>query len=273
MRRTRAFNVVAFAGALAGLLAALSVISPIMLLPVSARADSRVLGTLAVQPAPEWGQKATALTISRELWFGTGVMALVTEGWRYVFDRNRGRILVINTRDGYVVDVSMTADVPDIVVPGYLATLGGFQIHGTVAPSLQTKTVLSRECRGYAVSEWILNGTRHFFDRDRTIYTSAGVPFDWTLNRDLCLWMASFFNPQMAYFGGIRSIEGFPMSETDVFTRLGRQVRYGTEVTEIAEAAPPEGIYSAPPGFERREKLGERDLTAMRQLLYLIYYF
>jgi hypothetical protein len=257
----------------ASVLAVLTVLGPAAWHPSAARADSHVLGTLAVQPAPEWGRKATALTMAREWWFGTGVMAFVTEGWRYVFDRNRGRILVINTRDGYFMEASMTAYAPDLVDPKDLPALNRFQVHGTVAPSLQKKTVLSYECRGYAVSEWILNGTQHFFDRDRTIYACPDVPFDWTLNRDLRLWMISFFHPQMAYFGGLRSIQGFPMSEADIFTRRGQMVHYGTEITAVEEAAPPDGVYAVPGGFERHEKLVERDLTAMRQILYLIYYF
>jgi hypothetical protein len=251
----------------------LAVLVFVLLWPIAMRADFRVLGTLSVQPAPEWGRKATELAIAREWWFGTGVMTLITEGWHYVFDRNRSRILVINTREGYFIEASMTTYSPDLVDPKYLGTLNRFQIHGTVASSLQTVTLLSCECRGYAVSEYILNGTQHFFDRDRTIYACADVPFDWTLNRDLCLWMVSFFNPQMAYFGGMRSIQGFPLSETDVCTRGGRTSHYGTEVTEVREAAPPADAYAVPAGFEQREKLGERDLTAMRQFLYLIYFY
>jgi hypothetical protein len=256
-----------------GPLVVLAVLIAALLGPFAARADYRVLGTQSVQPAPEWGRKAMELTIAREWWFGHGVLSLVTEGRRYVFDRNRGRILVINTKEGYFVEAPMTAYAPDLVDPKYLPTLGRFQIHGTVAESGQTKTLLSRECRGYSVSEWILNGTQHFFDRDRTIYACADVPFDWSLSRDLCLWMTSFFNPQMAYFGGMRSIQGFPMSETDVCTRGGRTVRYDSEVTELVEAVPIADIYAVPAGFERREKLGERDLTAMRQFLYLIYFY
>jgi hypothetical protein len=256
-----------------GVISVLVVLTIVLLRPPAARADYRVLGALGVQPAPEWGRKATELTIAREWWFGSGVVSLVTEGWRYVFDRNRGRILVVNTKEGYFLEASMTAYSPDLVDPKYLGTLGLFQIHGTVARSGQTMKVLSYECRGYAVSEWILNGTQHYFDRDRAIYASTDVPFDWSLNRDLCLWMTSFFNPQMAYFGGMRSIQGFPMSETDICTRGGRRVNYGTEITEIVEAVPIAEIYAVPAGFERREKFSERDLTAMRQFLYLIYFY
>jgi hypothetical protein len=256
-----------------GAIAVLTVLAAVLFDALAVRADYRVLGTQSVQPAPEWGRKATELTIAREWWFGNGIMSLVTEDWRYVFDRNRRRILVINTKEGYFLEISMTAYAPDLVDPKYLATLGRFQIHGTVAKSGQTTTVLARECRGYSVSEWILNGTQHFFDRDRTIYASTDVPFDWSLYRDLCLWMTSFFNPQMAYFGGMRSIQGFPMSEADVCTRGGRTVRYGIEVTEIVEAVPIADVYAVPSGYERREKLGERDLTAMRQFLYLIYFY
>jgi len=242
-------------------------------LPLFAVADYCVLGTLAVGPAPEWGKKATALTIAREWWFGRNRMAFVSQDRRFVFDKPRGRILVINTADRYYVEASMTADSRELVDPGYIVALGRFRANGTVERSSKKKTVLGRECAGTVISEWLVNDNQHFFDRDRTVYATTDVPFDWRLSRDLVTWMLSFFNPEMAYFGGIRSIEGFPLAEIDICVRNAQRTAYGTEVTEIREAVSPEGFYEIPKGFGRREKLSQRDLLAMRQILYLVYYF
>jgi len=239
--------------------------------PVAARADYHVLGALRIEPAPEWGRRASPLAIPREWWFGRDAMSFATQDWRYVFDKSRGRILVINEKDHYVVAVAMTADTPDIVDPGYLEALGRTQLFGTVAKSLQSRTVLDAECPGTALSEWMVSEGQHVYDRDRTIYACAGVPFDWRMFRDLSTWMVSFFNPQMAYFGGLRSIEGFPLAETDVYTRNTLHVSYGVEVTAIYEATPPPGIYELPAGYARRDKLTQRDIQAMRQIQYLAY--
>jgi hypothetical protein len=242
-------------------------------LPLVAGADIRVLGTLSVEPAPEWGRKATDLTIAREWWFAGDRMAFVTQDWRYVFDKSRGRILVINTTDRYFVEAGMTVDSRKLVDPGYVRALGRFRANGTVERSPKKKTVLGRECAGTVISEWLVDDNQHFFDRDRTVYATTDVPFDWRLSRDLAAWMLSFFNPEMTYFGGMRSIEGFPLAETDVYVRNTRRTAYGTEVTDIREATPAGGFYDIPEGFSRREKLSQRDLLAMRQILYLVYYF
>jgi hypothetical protein len=258
MSKPRVFAVVAAAG---------------LVMTLNAVADIRVIGTQRVEPAPEWGRRATDLAIPREWWFGRGTMAFLTQDWRYVFDKNRGRILVINVKDGYFVEAAMTADSRDLVDPGFLDALGRYSVHGTVAKSPNSRTVLGKECPGTVVSEWIINDNQHFFDRDRTIYASPDVPFDWSMSRDLTMWMVSFFNPQMAYFGGLRSIVGFPLAETDVYTRNNQRMNYGTEVTEMWEVTPPRDFYEIPAGFSRREKLSQRDILAMRQILYLIYYF
>jgi hypothetical protein len=242
-------------------------------LPLVARADYRVLGTLSVEPAPEWGRQATDLTIAREWWFGRDRMAFVTQDWRYVFDKTRGRVLVINTADRYYVEAKMTADSRELVDPGYVGALGRFRANGTVERSPKKKMALGRECAGTVISEWLVNDNQHFFDRDRMVYATTDVPFDWRLSRDLAAWMLSFFNPEMTYFGGMRSIEGFPLSETDVYVRNTQRMAYGTEVTEIREAVSPDGFYDIPEGFGRREKLSQRDLLAIRQILYLVYYF
>jgi hypothetical protein len=242
-------------------------------LPLAAGADFRVLGTLSVEPAPEWGRKATDLTLSREWWFGRSQMAFIIQDWRYVFDKTRSRVLVINTKDRYFVEASMTVDSRELVDPGYIAALGRFRASGTVERSPKKKTVLGRECTGTVISEWLVNDNQHFFDRDRTIYATTDVPFDWRLSRDLAAWMLSFFNPEMSYFGGMRSIEGFPLAEIDVTVRNTQRTAYGTEVTEIREAVSSGGFYDIPEGFSRREKLSQRDLLAMRQILYLLYYF
>jgi hypothetical protein len=256
---------------IASLLAA--ALAAVLLLSVPAAADIRVTGTLRVEPAPEWGRKATDLTLAREWWFGRGTMAFLTEDWRYVFDKNRGRILVINVKDKYFVEAAMTADSRDLVDPGFLDALARYRVHGTVARSPQTKTVLGRECAGTVVSEWIAEGERHFFDRDRTVYASPDVPFDWRMSRDLTMWMITFFNPQMSYFGGLRSIEGFPLAETDVFTRQNQRILYRTEVEGMWEVTPARDFYEIPAGFKRKEKLSQRDILAMRQTIYLIYYY
>ncbi len=252
-------------------LALLTLLAPVLVLPVIGRADHHVLGTLRIEPAPEWGRRASPLAIPREWWFGRDAMSFATQDWRYVLDKSRGRILVINEKDRYVVAVAMTADTPDIVDPGYLETLGRTQLFGTVAKSLQTRTVLGAECPGTTLSEWMISEGRHVYDRDRTIYACAGVPFDWRMFRDLSSWMVTFFNPQMAYFGGLRSIEGFPLAETDVYTKSSLSVSYGIEVTAIYEGPAPAGIYELPAGYARRDKLTQRDIQAMRQIQYLAY--
>lgn len=244
-----------------------------LLMPLIAGADYHVFATLRVLPAPEWGRRATDLTLAREWWFGRNQMAFLIQDWSYVFDKARSRILVINTKDRYVVEVSMNADSRDLVESGYVAALGGFRANGTVAKSPYKKTVLGLECSGTVVSEWLVVDNQHFFDRDRTIYATTEVPFDWRLNRDLTTWMLSFFNPEMAYFGGLRSIEGFPLVETDVSVRNTQRIEYGTQVTMIQEEPTPNNFYEIPIGYTRKEKLSRQDLLAMRQVLYLIYYF
>jgi hypothetical protein len=249
------------------------VLAAVLLGPPSARADIHVVGALRVEPAPEWGRQASNLSLPREWWFGRNIMALNIDDWRYVFDKVRSRILVINLKDGYFVEASMTADVKDLVDPGFLDALRRYQVQGTVAKSPLKMTVLGAECPGTVVSEWLAVSEQHLLDRDRTIYACAGVPFDWRMSRDLTMWMVSFFNPQMAYFGGLRSIDGFPLAETDVATKNTQRVSYNTIVTEMYEAGPPAGIYEVPAGSRRQEKLTQRDILAMRQLLYLIYFF
>lgn len=244
-----------------------------LLLPVAARADFHVVGAVRVEPAPEWGRRASDLSIPREWWFGRDALTFIAQDWRYVFDKSRGRILVINDKDKYVVAVAMTADVPDIVEAGYLEALGRARVNGTVAKSTQKMTVLGLECPGTAVSEWIVSDGQHVFDRDRTIYACVGVDFDWRMYRDLTTWMVTFFNPQMAYFGGLRSIEGFPLAETAVYTRTSRQVSYGTVVTAMYKETPPASIYEIPAGYSRRDKLTQKDVLAMRQIQYLAYSF
>jgi len=250
-----------------------AVLAAVLLLPVTARADYHVVAPLRVEPEPEWGRKATNLTLSREWWFGRNVMTFTAQDWRYVFDKARNRILVINLKDGYFVDIAMTADVGDIVDPGFLNVLGRYRVYGTVARSPQKMTVLGVECPGTVLSEWMASGEQHLFDRDRTIYACPTVPFDWRMARDLTTWMVSFFNPQMAYFGGLRSIEGFPLAETDVAARNTRRVSYSTIVTEMYEAVPPAGIYDVPAPFARHDKLTQRDILAIRQIQYLMYFY
>jgi hypothetical protein len=245
----------------------------VVLLASAALGDIRVVGTLRFEPNPQWGRKATDLALAREWWFGPNVMALLTEEWRYVFDKNRGRILVINVKDKYVVAASMTAGPQDLVEPGFLDALGRTQVNGTLTKSPNRRTVLGKDCLGTVVSEWIISDGRHVFDRDRTIYASPDVPFDWQMNRDLTMWMVTFFNPQMAYFGGLRSVEGFPLVETDVFTRNDQQMNYSTEVTGMWDVSPAPDFYEIPAGFARKEKLSQRDILAMRQLLYFFYFY
>jgi len=263
MKTSRALRAIAVIGALAASL----------VLPHAARADIHVIGAMRVEPAPEWGRKASDLSIAREWWFGRDALAFITQDWRYVFDKSRGRILVINVKEKYVVAVAMTADVPDIVEASYLDALGHLQINGTVAKSTEKMTILGAECPGTVVSEWIVSDGQHVFDRDRTIYACPNVDFDWRMYRDLTTWMVTFFNPQMAYFGGLRSIEGFPLAETAVYSRNTRNVNYGTVITAMYEGPPPAGCYEIPAGYARRDKLNQRDILAMRQIQYFAYSF
>ena len=249
------------------------VLATALVAPLPAGADFHVSATLRVEPAPEWGRQASNLALAREWWFGRNIMAFTAQDWRYVFDKSRSRILVINLADSYYVEAPMTADARDLVDPGFLGALGRSRVDGTVAKSPLKMTVLGAECQGTVVSEWLASDNQHLFDRDRTVYACPGVPFDWTMARDLTTWMVSFFNPVMAYFGGLRSIVGFPLAETVVATRNTQRVSYGTVVTAITEGPPPAGAYEVPAGASRHEKLTQRDILAMRQIQYLMYFY
>ena len=273
MKRIRVSADLGLASAVRLLAGAVVLFYVALLAPLPAGADFHVSATLRVEPAPEWGRQASNLTLAREWWFGRNIMAFTAQDWRYIFDKSRSRILVINLTDAYYVEAPMTADARDLVDPGFLSTLGRCRVDGTVAKSSQKMTVLGAECQGTAVSEWLASDNQHLFDRDRMIYACPGVPFDWTMARDLVTWMVSFFNPQMAYFGGLRSIEGFPLAETVVATRNTQRVSYGTVASGITEGPPPAGIYELPAGAVRHEKLTQRDVLAMRQIQYLMYFY
>jgi hypothetical protein len=253
--------------------AAVALCAAVLIAPLPLRADFHVSATVRVEPAPEWGRQASNLTLDRDWWFGRTIMTFTAREWRYIFDKSRSRILVVNLVDSYYVEAPMTADVRDLVDPAFLATLGRTRVDGTVARSPQKMTVLGAECQGTVVSEWVSSESQHLFDRDRTVYACPGVPFDWTMARDLTTWMVSFFNPQMAYFGGLRSIQGFPLAETVVATRNTQRVSYGLLVDAITESPPPAGIYEVPAGAVRHEKLTQRDIQAMRQIQYLMYFY
>ncbi len=191
----------------------------------------------------------------REVWVGDGRMASIGEDYHLIFDFEGNKLTIIQFRDTSYVEAELPLDMTKIVAPEMVQRLAMFPTTGEVKPLDKKKDIGGRECVCYMVGSWIdYMGTR-FRETERTSWVTTDLPFDISLLEPYYDAVFRMNNFSDEYLEARKAVKGLEILSESIQYSEGQANKSTAEVLKIEEKDPPEGVYSIPEGFVKKDFL------------------
>jgi hypothetical protein len=204
-----------------------------------------------------------------EWWFDKDKVSFITPDWQLTLDKQAQRILVMNRAEKTYTEIPLPLTISSHLEPSLLEGLQAYQMDGTIKATGKKETIDRKVCDVYEVSEGIIFQKGRFYDRDRRIFITTEVPFDWQLFKEMEQWIRTYFNPEESYAKSINQLSGFVLASQDIQISKGVKIQWRFQVTEISDKETPLHTFSIPEGFKKKDILSRDEIIGLRGTLYV----
>ncbi|MBN2244961.1 MAG: DUF4412 domain-containing protein [Candidatus Aminicenantes bacterium] len=201
------------------------------------------------------GQSQPAKDETIHLWLGDNMMAMISNETSSIINNKDQLMYMINHADKTYVEMELPLDMSKYLPPELQQMMGNIAV--TVTPTGETQTINSWNCSGYDVNMKIM-----MMDMNMKYWASTEVPFDWkTYSENMYSQMTQAtmqLSPES--LDEFKKIEGWQIKTEMSMDMMGAQITTTTEVVEISEKTPPEGTFTVPDGYTKKEKFTMQDM-------------
>jgi beta-lactamase regulating signal transducer with metallopeptidase domain len=200
-------------------------------------------------------EKGERLANVSELWFGDRRAASIELDQTFLLDMVAGTITIIDHRSKSYIIAPHPLDVTNLLADELHWRHPTPRTSGVVTELEGTRKILDRECKEYQVEFWTVAGNKQVDFRTINVWATTDMPFDVSLFHELIDDKRCFNNRDEELRAELNKIEGIQMGlrmETGPFfsSRI-----WQSDVVEVTRKMPPDGLWSVPEGYTRREKL------------------
>lgn len=197
-----------------------------------------------------------------EILIGERKIVFISENPTKIYDLENNLVSIIFPKKKIYAQSPLPLDRSKLLTDQYYSQLQMFKIKGTVRETDETKKIGKWNCKKYELEAWIMDEGHRVVEKDISLWMTTEVPFDLDMYgkaaanerklRDL-----RYDDDLLSEWNKIKGCQ-IALEMTSYYRGVAR--RYYEEVVEISEKNPPEGIYSVPPGYTRKERLSRQDL-------------
>jgi len=201
------------------------------------------------------GQKTPEKNEISHMWIGKNKMAMHGEEISFVINLDKKEILMINHKDKSYVPMSLPLELDKYFPSQMMQMMGGVKV--TVNPTGETLKIGDWKCQGYDMSMNMM-----MFTMNTKIWASTDVPFDWKKFQE---GMFMEFSKVTMRLGEdsvkeFQKIKGFQIKSMMTINMMGQDMVTTQEVVEISKMSAPAGTYSAPAGYNKKDKVSMMDM-------------
>ena len=208
-------------------------------------------------PIAVGGQSQPARDAVADQWYAPGKTAQSSGDSGFIVDLDKNMAYMINHRDKSYVALPLPIDIVKVLPPEVAQQAAMMQMTATVAPTSETRTVLSLPCTG-----WDVTLTMMGMPMKMRVWTSTAVPA--ALLAHSAKVTPAFIQGQMRLTGEsvkeFAKITGFQVATEMTADVMGARMRTTTEVIEIVEKPAPAGAFEPPAGYAQKATLSMQDL-------------
>ncbi len=197
-------------------------------------------GAFMGQPAKEFVQ---------EQWFDYNRIATVSPENSFIVNMSEKKFVMINHGAKTYIETTLPLDM-SALMPEQMAGMMKSMMDGitvSVKPNGQSQKIMTWNAQGYDVIMNVMG-----MEMKMVFWASTEVPFDW---KKLSALSAELYKAQLRvgekFIEEFKKIEGYPIA-TDMDV-MGMKINMTT--LEIGDKTPPAGIYTAPAGYTKKDRL------------------
>jgi hypothetical protein len=227
------------------------------------KADIYVKQKINTDPVTMMGKTTPAIEQISETWISGNKFVTIRRDNSIIIDLEKKTITQISHKQKAFLVMTIPIDLSKYYPEQMIVMLEQMMksIIISVKPNEKSKTINNWECQGYDVQiNMKMMGMP--ININMIIWASTKVPFDWQKVNEKMTSQIMKISMRLSddAVKEMNKIQGYAISIESKVNMMKSDIKSQTQVIEISEKAPPENIYSVPPGYTEKEKLTMQDL-------------
>lgn len=196
-----------------------------------------------------------------EIWIGDNKMAYIEPRQLIIVNLAANSLIFANRSESTYAETTLPLQWTNLLEEEAAARVLMFQRHGTLEETAETGMFQGKTCKCYKFTSWIPYQDVKYDEREGKIWISTDAPFSDSAYERTRVHFLELQNYVDEYVTEAAGVKGFPLyQETEVYMK-GFSVKSYEKVVEISEKEPPEGLYSVPFGFRKKDRLSIQDVS------------
>jgi len=244
------------------LLALLIVLLSVLALIPSDGGEVLVTRRIHVDAFYHEGVQRPERTDTMSLWIAPSRAVCLVGPVKVIIDADRDILILANGASKTFVEARLSRPAIESMTSDDREATPSHDTTATVRATGETRTVLGRNCRGYALE---LHAN---LDHKAVVWVSADVPIDLAAYRALMKKLYAFLGRfDAASADSLLGLPGFVLAQENVAGLKGETLRVNREVIEMSVKTPPAGLFDVPGTFARRPGLTHADVDLIASIL------
>lgn len=196
-----------------------------------------------------------------ELWMSETRIAYRIPRRTYIVDLEAQTFTVVNAESRTYVESPLPLDPSAILSDDVQARYEVWRRSGTVNDVGKTEEILGKTANEYEIEFWEVENGEKSNAQSARVWATTDVDFDWKRIDELLDPLRIILNRDETLRGELHKIKGVQLKVEWWTGWFGKGRKHLTEVVEIAlDRDPPEGVYTPPGSFKKKERLAKKDL-------------
>jgi beta-lactamase regulating signal transducer with metallopeptidase domain len=204
-----------------------------------------------------WILMDSDMTNVAETWIGNQKVVYSEKGDNYnrkvILDLEKNSIVFINHRAKTYVEATLPLDRSSILSEELKWQHLERPTSGRIDKTNKTRLIKDKKCDEYDVVYWDMRGEKRFNRRAFKVWATTDVPFNLNLYYQMLMNLREVGNRDKTLRNELKKLKGIQMKLEMKSSRFIFSKMYITELTELTRKEPPEGLYSVPSDYTKKE--------------------
>ncbi|MBN2543290.1 hypothetical protein JXI42_10535 [bacterium] len=218
------------------------------------RADVYIKTTTHTDAFEIAGTEQPAKDNVNEQWIGENKFASIHANQKTIIDLEKQKMYIIYPETESYVEAELPLDMAKLLPEQVAQMMNMMKMTAKVTPNGESKQIGEWACTGYDIE---ISGM--MMEMKMTSWATTDVPFDWQRYASEFLPGMMQTSGQMFFeedaFNELKKIEGIQVASEMTMSIMGQDVNTTTNVQEISKKPAPDGTYTVPENYTKKEKL------------------
>lgn len=230
----------------------LVVVISVLFLAILLNADYLIKTKTHMDAFEMMGQKQPATDEVVENWIGKNKMLTHQRDKIFIVRMDLKKMYYIMSKTKSYIEINLPFDFASLLPPEAVQMMSMMKMTLQVTPTKNTKKINKWNCQEYKVEMKMAMGSYNM-----NMWVTQDIKIDLDAYAEMYANVSSMGFIENA--GEYKKIKGYPIHVDISMNMMGMSIKGFNTVIEISEKTPPEGLYSPPAGFQKKEKLGMQD--------------